>query len=79
VTVFSRLLNSAGAESPLWAKWIERAFKKFSWRPRMVLSVTGRCAVVTALAGDWLETAAALRLVHRNCDEVPVGSGWILG
>jgi hypothetical protein len=79
VTVFSRLLNSAGAESPLWAKWIERAFKKFSWRPRIVLSVKGRFAVLTVVAGDWLETAAALRLVHRNCDEVPVGGGWILG
>lgn len=53
VTVFSRLLNSAGAENPLWAKWIDRAFKKFSCSARIVLRVKGRVAVVTGVVEDW--------------------------
>lgn len=53
VTVLSRLPNSAGAENPLWAKWIESAFKKFSWRARIVLRVNGKVVVVTGEVDDW--------------------------
>jgi hypothetical protein len=66
VTVFSRLPNSAGVERPLCAKWIERAFKKFSWRARMLLRVKGRFAAVTGLVDEYSGRPIELRLVHDD-------------
>src|SRR2546421_3546103 len=65
VIVFRRPPSSAGVDRPLCAKWMERAFKKYSWIARTLLRVAGRFAAVMDLVATSSGPPIELRAAHE--------------